>query len=98
MELILPWDRGWNDLVLDMKNINCLWKFKIEVSSMHLDGILMNCDIDCLYITCLKIIFMLVTPEVMNLILLNIQHYSGEGNGNTLQYSCLDNLMNGGAW
>ena len=65
---------------------------------MHLERILMNCDIDCLYITCLKIIFMLVTPEVMNLILLNIQHYSGEGNGNTLQYSCLDNLMNGGAW
>ena len=23
---------------------------------------------------------------------------SGEGNGNPLQYSCLKNLMNGGAW
>ena len=22
----------------------------------------------------------------------------GEGNGNPLQYSCLDNLMDGGAW
>ena len=22
----------------------------------------------------------------------------GEGNGNTFQYSCLENLMNGGAW
>ena len=24
--------------------------------------------------------------------------YSGEGNGNSLQYSCLENPMNGGAW
>ena len=23
---------------------------------------------------------------------------SGEGNGNTLQYSCLENFMDGGAW
>ena len=25
-------------------------------------------------------------------------HYSGEGNGNPLQYSCLENPMDGGAW
>ena len=24
--------------------------------------------------------------------------YSGEGNGNPLQYSCLENPMDGGAW
>ena len=24
--------------------------------------------------------------------------YSGEGNGNPLQYSCLENSMDGGAW
>ena len=24
--------------------------------------------------------------------------YPGEGNGNPLQYSCLENAMNGGAW
>ena len=24
--------------------------------------------------------------------------YSGEGNGNPLQYSCLENPTNGGAW
>jgi len=24
--------------------------------------------------------------------------YSGEGNGNPLQYSCLENLMDRGAW
>ena len=24
--------------------------------------------------------------------------YYGEGNGNTLQYSCLENSMDGGAW
>ena len=81
-----------------MKNLKCLWEFKMGISSMHLEGILMNCDIDCLFITCLKTIFMLVTLEVMNLVLLDIQHYSGEGNGNTLKYSCLDNPMDGGAW
>ena len=25
-------------------------------------------------------------------------HLYGEGNGNPLQYSCLENLMDGGAW
>ena len=25
-------------------------------------------------------------------------HYLGEGNGNPLQYSCLENPMDGGAW
>ena len=27
-----------------------------------------------------------------------VQWFSGEGNGNTLQYSCLANPMDGGAW
>ena len=25
-------------------------------------------------------------------------HMSGEGNGNSIQYSCLENPMDGGAW
>ena len=29
---------------------------------------------------------------------LNIQKMNGEGNGNPLQYSCLENPMDGGAW
>ena len=29
---------------------------------------------------------------------LNIQDFIGEGNGNPLQYSCLENPMDGGAW
>ena len=28
----------------------------------------------------------------------NIKHYFGEGNGNPLQYSCLENPMDIGAW
>jgi len=28
----------------------------------------------------------------------NIFQYSGEGSGNPLQYSCLENPMDGGAW
>ena len=31
-------------------------------------------------------------------ILLSIQKTSGEGNGTPLQYSCLENPMDGGAW
>ena len=27
-----------------------------------------------------------------------LQEYIGEGNGNPLQYSCLENPMDGGAW
>ena len=27
-----------------------------------------------------------------------VRHYNGEGNGNPLQYSCLENPMYGGAW
>ena len=29
---------------------------------------------------------------------INVDVYTGEGNGNTLQYSCLENPMDGGAW
>ena len=29
---------------------------------------------------------------------MNINHFSGEGNGTPLQYSCLENPMDGGAW
>ena len=27
-----------------------------------------------------------------------LERYPGEGKGNTLQYSCLENSMDGGAW
>ena len=27
-----------------------------------------------------------------------LRRFSGEGNGNPLQYSCLENPMDGGAW
>ena len=29
---------------------------------------------------------------------LNLKNINGEGNGNPLQYSCLENPMDGGAW
>ena len=29
---------------------------------------------------------------------LGFSHEAGEGNGNPLQYSCLENPMDGGAW
>ena len=36
------------------------------------------------------------TENFSNLFL--IIHFIGEGNGNPLQYSCLENPMDGGAW
>ena len=33
-----------------------------------------------------------------NDVILGSQEYSGEGNGTPLQYSCLENPMDGGAW
>ena len=43
---------------------------------------------------------MIVTVNLQNLMsLLNILGLNmGEGNGNPLQYSCLENPMDGGAW
>ena len=34
----------------------------------------------------------------INLFLYTNRYISGEGNGTPLQYSCLENPMNGGAW
>ena len=34
----------------------------------------------------------------MDLSLSKLQEVAGEGNGNPLQYSCLENPMDGGAW
>ena len=35
---------------------------------------------------------------IMLSILSNLEIKGGEGNGNPLQYSCLENAMDGGAW
>ena len=39
-----------------------------------------------------------VDPEVREGIFHVLKMFSGEGNGNPLQYSCLENPMDGGAW
>ena len=33
-----------------------------------------------------------------NLIFISLGHVVGEGNGTALQYSCLENPIDGGAW
>ena len=38
--------------------------------------------------------FLIGTVEIITI----LPHRSGEGNGTRLQYSCLENPMNGGAW
>ena len=45
-------------------------------------------------------IFSLEIAARMDIVIFGIQyHYSiGEGNGTPLQYSCLENPMDGGAW
>ena len=40
---------------------------------------------------------MIINGEVCHL-LLTVSNRSGEGNGNPLLYSCLENPMDGGAW
>ena len=39
-----------------------------------------------------------ITYKYFRRILLNIRWSVGEGNDTTLQYSCLENPMEGGAW
>ena len=36
--------------------------------------------------------------DLMDVSLSKLQELVGEGNGNPLQYSCLENPMDGGAW
>ena len=38
-----------------------------------------------------------LVPDFSDSLLLH-QYHQGEGNGNPLQYSCLENPMDGGAW
>ena len=38
------------------------------------------------------------TVQNHNYFCTNLTSFSGEGNGTPLQYSCLENLMDGGAW
>ena len=38
------------------------------------------------------------TPKFKVRLYTKLQEYIGEGNGNPLQYSCLENPMDGGAW
>ena len=40
----------------------------------------------------------LTVAQIMNSLLPNLDLKTGEGNGIPLQYSCLENPMNGGAW
>ena len=46
---------------------------------------------------CVGIMLSVISPLFS--LLLSLDHFSpGEGNGNPLQYSCLQNSMDGGAW
>ena len=42
--------------------------------------------------------WLFVLFSLFHLISATLQHESGEGNGTSLQYSCLENPMDGGAW
>ena len=48
-----------------------------------------------LYVTCC---FSLAAFNLLSLCLVFVSLISGEGNGTPLQYSCLENPMDGGAW
>ena len=39
-----------------------------------------------------------VVHIILSFLLMSIGSVSGEGNGTPLQYSCLENPMDGGAW
>ena len=39
-----------------------------------------------------------VNGESFEIFMLDLEKVDGEGNGTPLQYSCLENLMGGGAW
>ena len=46
----------------------------------------------------LYFIYPSVSPLLLSFVFVAILYCNGEGNGNPLQYSCLENSMDGGAW
>ena len=58
------------------------------------DFILGGSKIIAMAITVMKLRCLLLGRKVMT----NLDSISGEGNGNALQYSCLENPMDRGAW
>ena len=42
--------------------------------------------------------FLFLIEQSVILVCMCVLVYDGEGNGTPLQYSCLENPMNGGAW
>ena len=46
-----------------------------------------------MYFACESVIWAGLTGDIFSLL-----HLASEGNGNPLQYSCLENPMDGGAW
>ena len=51
----------------------------------------------CHFITCFLLIFVVISLFVLLLVSSPVV-WDGEGNGKPLQYSCLENPMDGGAW
>ena len=41
---------------------------------------------------------LLLNLNVVEMFIIKVKHTSGEGNGNPLQYSCLENSMDKGGW
>ena len=46
----------------------------------------------------LYFIYPSVSPLLLSFVFMAILYYNEKGNGNPLQYSCLENSMDGGAW
>ena len=70
------------------------WEIDGETVETVSDFILGGSKIIAMAITVMKLRCLLLGRKVMT----NLDSISGEGNGNALQYSCLENPMDRGAW
>ena len=85
--------------------MSCLYILEINHSSVELFADIFSQSIGCLFIlsmVCFAVqkLLSLIRPYLLNFvfIFITLGDDPGEGNGTPLQYSCLENPMDGGAW
>ena len=79
------WFLNW--LVFHNKNVNYLTMSNCWILSLFISFCYYNTVQTCLYIFCTQTFMFISLGQIPR-----------EGNGNPLQYSCLENLMDRGAW
>ena len=99
LPLIFPSIRGFsNELVLHIRQTK-YWRFSFNISPSNECSELISFRIDQLDLLAVqRTLKSLLQHHSSKALILRHSAFFGEGKGNLLQYSCLENPMDGGAW